>query len=204
MATKTLYLARHGEASEDESTLTAAGHRQADLLGRRLRDVPLDTLWHGPLPRTAQTAAIIGAHVPAVPVRTSEAAGDFFPHVPTAQELPAPVPEAWRNFLDGVDPAEQERGRALAALALEQFAGAPPGGEDVHELVVTHAFGIGWLVRDALAAPPWRWLGLNFAHTALTVIRYAGDRPPTVLCLNDMAHLPADLRWTGFAPEHRL
>jgi hypothetical protein len=26
---------------------------------------------------------------------------------------------------------------------------------------VTHNFLIGWLVSQALCAPPWRWLGLN-------------------------------------------
>nr|WP_242704967.1 hypothetical protein [Streptomyces sp. IBTA2] len=25
--------------------------------------------------------------------------------------------------------------------------------------------------------------------------------PPTVLLANDMRHLPADLRWTGFPPD---
>jgi probable phosphoglycerate mutase len=36
MITHFLYLARHGEASPDESTLTSDGRRQALLLGRRL------------------------------------------------------------------------------------------------------------------------------------------------------------------------
>ncbi|NEE43221.1 histidine phosphatase family protein, partial [Streptomyces sp. SID8455] len=37
-ATRYLHLVRHGEATPDESGLTANGRRQATLLGRRLRD----------------------------------------------------------------------------------------------------------------------------------------------------------------------
>ena len=29
---------------------------------------------------------------------------------------------------------------------------------------VTHNFLIGWLIRDALDAPKWRWIGLNHAN----------------------------------------
>ena len=71
----------------------------------------------------------------------------------------------------------------------------------VHELLVTHNFLIGWLVRAALDAPQWRWMGLHHANAALTVIRYAPGRPASLLFYNDMGHLPAELRWTGFPPE---
>lgn len=75
------------------------------------------------------------------------------------------------------------------------------GEEDRHELVVTHNFLVAWLVRDAMHAPKWRWLGLNHGNAALTVIRYAPGRPACVLVSNDMRHLPAELRWTGFPPN---
>jgi probable phosphoglycerate mutase len=29
------------------------------------------------------------------------------------------------------------------------------------ELLVTHNFVIGWFIRHVLAAPWWRWMGLN-------------------------------------------
>jgi probable phosphoglycerate mutase len=35
----------------------------------------------------------------------------------------------------------------------------------------------------------------------MTVIRYTPDRPPAVLLFNDIGHLPAELRWTGFPAE---
>lgn len=69
---------------------------------------------------------------------------------------------------------------------------------ELRELVITHAFQVAWLVRDALGAPPPRWLGLNAGNAALTVIRYAAGMAPSVLVYNDVQHLPAELQWTGF------
>ncbi|WP_232234675.1 hypothetical protein [Actinoplanes sp. N902-109] len=50
-----------------------------------------------------------------------------------------------------------------------------------------------------MGAPPERWLGLNTANCALTIIRYAPGRPAALVQFNDLAHLPPELRWTGFS-----
>ena len=99
---------------------------------------------------------------------------------------------------------EAAQGAELAAKAIRLLTGPEEGDDDSHHLVVTHAFTIGWLVRHACAAPLWRWLGLDNGHAALTVLRYFGDRPPTVVVFNDMVHLPDHLRWTGFPAQMRL
>ncbi|MFI9169307.1 histidine phosphatase family protein [Streptomyces lincolnensis] len=204
-AARHLYLARHGEASPDESTLTAAGRRQAVLLGQRLRHAPVTAIHHGPLPRAEQTARLIHEQLDgAPPLQASEPAGDYIPYLPQRDELP---PESADTMLDRLAqfPAEErERGPELARTALTRFTGPVDGDEPRHELVVTHNFLIGWLVRAALDAPKWRWMGLNHANAALTVIRYAPDRPASVLFYNDMGHLPDALRWTGFPPELRV
>lgn len=57
---------------------------------------------------------------------------------------------------------------------------------------------IAWLIRHALDALPARWLGLDSANTALTVIEYRPGLPPWIVMFNDMSHLPAGLRWIGF------
>ncbi|MBH5333413.1 histidine phosphatase family protein [Streptomyces pactum] len=200
-AARYLYLTRHGEASPDESELTDAGRRQAVLLGERLRGAPLTAIHHGPLARAEQTARLVGAQLDHVPCRRSAAAGDHIPYVPARAELPPEAADAWLGFLDRFTAEERERGPELAAAALATFTGPVVGDAPRHELLVTHNFLVGWLVRAALDAPKWRWLGINHANAALTVIRYAPDRPPAVLLFNDTGHLPADLRWTGLPPE---
>ena len=188
-----LYLARHAEPTPDGSALTDRGVEQASRLGARLADVPLAGVQHGPLPRAAATAGVLAAQLPGVPVREHEAVGDYVPHVPGRGEVEPEYAEAVLASMDDVTPEEASHGAALAAGAIDLFTG-PVDGDERHELVVTHAFTIGWLIRHALGAPAWRWWGLYHGHTGLTVIRYVPGRPPTLVVVNDLSHLPDALR----------
>lgn len=190
-ATRHLYLTRHGEATPDERALTDDGRRQAVLLGKRLRNVPLTAIHHGPLPRATQTARLIAAQLDGVPAHPCEPAGDYVPHTPERAELPPDAADFLLDFVHRVPADERAHGPQLAHDALERFTGPVPGAEDRHELVVTHNFLIGWLVRAALDAPPWRWMGLNHDNAALTVIRYRPDFPASLVFYNDTSHLPA-------------
>jgi broad specificity phosphatase PhoE len=88
-----LYLVRHGEAAPHDGPLSPAGEQQARLTGRRLKDVPLSAIHHGPLPRAAQTASLIAACVPGVPVSASDLAGDYLPPV---ERVPRRRPASFR------------------------------------------------------------------------------------------------------------
>lgn len=199
MGTRYLYLARHGMA-DAFGALTDDGRRQADLLGARLADQPITAIWHSPLPRAAASAEILARHLPGVPVAVAPELVDHMPYVPTAHEMP----RAWAGFFNGFDDGSDEavEGRRLADALAARFARSSE--EDTHELLVTHAYPIAWLLRDAMGAPPDRWLGLSgVANTGLSLVAYGPDAPPTVVLVNDLGHLPADLRWTGFAPGVR-
>ena len=189
-ATRHLYLTRHGEATPDERALTDDGRHQAVLLGKRLRDVPLTAIHHGPLPRAAQTAHLIAAQLDGVPAHACEPAGDYVPHTPERAELPLDSADLLLDFVHRAPEDERAHGPRLAHEALERFTGPAPGTEDRHELVVTHTFLIAWLVRAALDAPPWRWMGLDHDNAALTVLRYRPGRPASLLSFNDTFHLP--------------
>lgn len=196
MGTRHLYLARHGEA-DTFGELTDTGRRQSELLGERLARVPVDAVWHSPLPRAVSSAQEIARHLPGVPVAEAPELVDHVPHVPPVSEIPRP----WLGFFDGYDDAEAASGRATADALVSRFASEVDPvteGGDTHLVLVTHAFQIAWLVRDALGAPPSRWLGLNSGNAALTVIEHRIGLPPALVVFNDMSHLPADLRWTGF------
>ncbi len=192
--TRFLYLVRHGEASPHDGPLSDAGREQARLAGQRLRPVPLGAICHGPLPRAAETAAIIARDFSGVPVSVSELAGDYIP----GDLDPAGLPPAFASVVNSYTAAERAEGAQLARAAIDQFATADAADGDTHELVVTHNFLIGWLVSHALSAPPWRWLGLNQMNGGLTVIAYQPAAPPRLITFNDAGHLPPALRWTGF------
>jgi probable phosphoglycerate mutase len=196
LATRFLFLTRHGEAAPN-GMLTEAGQRQAVLLGRRLRDVPVTAIHHGPLPRASQTAELIAAQLPGVPVHVDEAAGDFVPYAPKREELPETSGDLLLAFARQQPPADEE----LAAEAERRFTGPVPAAEPRYDVLVTHNFLVGWLVSASQDAPPWRWLTLAHAHAGLTVIRYSPGRPAALVTYNDLSHLPAELRWTGFPPD---
>ncbi|NRQ37759.1 histidine phosphatase family protein [Nonomuraea sp. NN258] len=196
MTTRHLYLARHGVA-DAFGELTEPGRRQMDLFGERLAGLPIDAVWHSPLPRAAASARILGRHLPGASVAEAAELVDHVPYVPA----PAETPASWAGFFDGYDDAEAAEGHRLAEALVARFAKVPePGAADVHEVLLTHAYPIAWLVRHAMDAPRSRWLGLNSGNTALTVIEYRTGLPPTIVMFNDMSHLPPELRWTGFPP----
>ena len=197
-----LYLARHAEPEADGAGLTSGGARQAEYLGRRLAHLPLSRITHGPLRRAAETARVVAEQFEHPPSLSEvEAAGDYVPHVPGREE----VPDAWEDAVlspfAAVSEEEASQGAALGSRAIDLLAGPATDGRERVEVVITHAFTIGWLVRHALDAPNWRWWPPNQCHAGLTVIRYEPEGPPVVVVSNDVAHLPADLRWTGF-PDH--
>lgn len=191
MASRFLYLVRHGEAI-DEGVLSDVGRQQAHLIGERLKDVPFSAIHHSPLPRAAETARLMAEHLSGVPTYPSDVVGDYLPSAPDRVLLPEPYAE----IVDSYSPEEVAEGAELAAAALERYA--VPAEEDTHELVVTHNFLIGWFVARALEAPDRRWLGMNQCNCGLTVILYRPGRPAALMCFNDVGHLPQHLRWTGF------
>lgn len=200
MATRHLYVARHG-AADAFGELTTTGYQQATLLGERLATMPVDAVWHSPLPRAVASAHEIAQQLPDVPLIEAPELIDHVPYVPPAAETPS----AWAGFFDGYDDTEAAAGQRVAENLVARFGKIPEATTswspaDTHEVLVTHSYPIAWLVRHAMDAPPLRWLGLNSANAALTVIEYRTGQPPAIVMFNEMSHLPTDLRWTGF-PE---
>lgn len=199
MGTRYLYIARHGDA-DAFGNLTDTGRKQARLLGRRLAHLPIQHIWHSPLPRAADSAQQLNIFLTGTaPVRAADELIDNIPYVPKTEE----TPQSWEPFFDGFDPESAEAGRALAQRLTTRFAKAAESDADLHEVLITHAYPTAWLVRHALDAPEERWLGLNSANAALTVIEYRPGLPPSLVLFNDKGYLPPDLQWTGFAPTLR-
>ncbi|MFI5914017.1 histidine phosphatase family protein [Dactylosporangium sp. NPDC051541] len=194
-----LYLVRHGEQDPTaghapDGGLSPLGREQADRLGRRLRAVPFSAVHCSPLARAAQTADIVGGHLPRVPRHHCEFAADRTP-VPSPRHRDL-YPDRWLPWLDSVPDEERDEDAVTLRTAVEHFG--VTGEEDRCELLITHNFVIGWFVRHALDAPAWRWIGLNQANCAITIVQWEPDRPATLVSFNDTGHLqpggPAAIR----------
>ncbi len=88
MASRFLYLVRHGEATVEDGGLSETGQEQARRTGERLKNLPVDRIHHSPLPRAAQTARLIAGWLPGVPVAESAIIGDYLPADPGPAVLP--------------------------------------------------------------------------------------------------------------------
>lgn len=194
MARRTIHLVRHG-AADALGRITDDGRHQSRLIGQRLARLPIDVVWHSPLPRAADSARLCATAMPGVLVDEAPELVDHVPFVPDRRTLST----SWAGFFDGYGTKEAEAG-ARTAQALVQRFGHPNlrGQRATHEVAVTHAYPVAWLVREVLGAPPGAWLSLAaVANAALTTLVLASDEPPSVVLLNDMSHLPRELRWTG-------
>ena len=186
MPTRTLHVVRHGRA-DPLGHLTEEGRAQCRALGLRLAAEPLDVVWHSPLARAVDSAAELAEGRPGLLVDEAPELIDAVPFVP---DLDALSPRG-AAFFDGIDDAEAAGGRRLAGqLAARFLSPLPPGARSTEEVLVTHAFQVSWLVREALGAPPESWMSLGrIENTALTTIVLEQDEPPMILCVNDRSHL---------------
>jgi len=187
-----LYLVRHGEQQDAEhglrdGKLSERGKRQATLIADRLGGVPFDGVHHSPLEAPARTAEIMQQRLPALTPAPSTLLFDCVPSGPTAE-----MPTAYKSFFGGVTEEEIIAGQAQMDDAVAEWF--TPSMHDRHDLLITHNAVIAWFVREVFAAPPWRWMGTNVAHAALTVVRIRSAKPPELLMFNDLAHLPVEFR----------
>ncbi|MEV2240420.1 histidine phosphatase family protein [Micromonospora sp. NPDC049891] len=185
-----LYLVRHGEQDiaagvRADGGLSPLGREQADRLGRRLRGVPFAAIHHSRSARATQTADVVATHLPQVPRHSCDLVADRTP-VPSAGQR-GRYPDRWHAWLDGVPDDERDEDATALQAAVAHFG--VTSDVDRHELLITHNFVIGWFVRHTLDAPTWRWIGLNQANCALTIVHWDSDRPPTLVSFNDTGHL---------------
>ena len=96
-------------------------------------------------------------------------------------------PGRWLAWLDGVPGDERDEDATALQAAVGHFGAT--GDHDRYELLITHNFVIGWFVRHVLDAPLWRWIGLNQANCAITIVRWDSGLPPTLVSFNDTGHL---------------
>jgi serine/threonine-protein phosphatase PGAM5 len=190
MASTQLYLVRHGEQDRTsghapDGGLSQLGRQQAGRLGRRLSTVPFSAIHHSPLTRAAQTADIIAGHLPQVPRHACGFIADRTPVPSNGQRDRYPGP--WLAWLDDVPDDERDEDATALQAAVEHFG--VTGDNDRYELLITHNFVIGWFVRHMLDAPVWRWIGLNQANCAITIVQWDSDRPSTLVSFNDTGHL---------------
>src|SRR5262245_25278384 len=159
MATRSLYLVRHGQyedvstpPAEEDGPLAATGREQARLTARRLQAFPLQVIHHSDLQRARETAAIIADQFPGLPLRASPLLRECIPHVPER----AALSPSFRRLFARLPGEVLEQGRAQAEAAFAAYF-KPARGTDRHELVVSSGNLIRYFMCRVLGAPPGAW-----------------------------------------------
>ena len=162
-----LHLIRHAKAEPacaSDPSLCPEGVEQAGRLARRLGDLGVEQLVHGPARRARQTAELINCVVGPLPLAVLDAARDRTPFPGNDDQVYSSHARAW---LDSTPLEERDpRGRALDTA----FATLLSMSDVAHLAVVTHAYVIAWCTARALGAPEDAWLRLPVENASVTTL----------------------------------
>lgn len=189
-ATRYLYLVRHAkfnvyEQRDSDRTLTTLGRKQAELTGRRLKelDVPFTSVVHSTMTRAVETAALIHEHLKQLPIASCELISEGEPMPP---EPPFGIWKPQSKFFTD--------GARIEAGFRKHFHRAPPcQKEDSHEIIVGHANAIRYFICRALQVPPEAWSRMTLAHCSITVVKIAPSGKVSLRSLGDAGHLAKEL-----------
>lgn len=189
MATRTIYLVRHGLHDSEHSRhdklgsgLTPVGVEQAKLTAQRLSSLPISAIYCSTLRRAVETAEIIAREFPDILLQRSRLLWECIPCIP-------------RNFAElFVDiPAEkiaQDRERAGRAFD-RHFKRAR--GKDKHEIVVCHGNLIRYFVCRVLQLEIEDWVDMDMSNCGISTVLIGSNGRMVLVSHNDVGHLPYHL-----------
>ncbi len=204
-----IYIVRHGE-SEDmakkvhqrgESPLTEAGQKQAAIVAKRFKSIPVDFIWASPLKRAYQTAEAIAKElnlkIVAEPLleeekRPSEMEG-LKRDSKTAKQIRMKLMQNFHNSKFRFSDEHTFEDLKLRAVNLKAKL-TKNSGKDI--VLVTHgimakSFLAAVVLGDSFDSYSFERINDTFelAKTGLCVVGYTKEKGWRVITWNDQAHL---------------
>lgn len=188
MGQRIIYMVRHGQVGSYEplpdglgSPLTPLGKQQAHLVGQRLRQSPIHTIYYSSLRRAAETATIIAAEFPNVPSHSSE----------LLWECP------WRVMANAIEHASagtvsQPLDPQIQRLeqAFEYHFTPNQMDDDRHEILVCHGNVIRYFICQALQISFTTLQHMEICNCSLSIVSVASTGRSMLIAYNDVGHLP--------------
>ncbi|XP_071502022.1 serine/threonine-protein phosphatase PGAM5, mitochondrial-like [Diadema antillarum] len=190
-ATRHLILIRHGQynlqgATDEARILTALGREQAELTGKRLKELghPYTVLVSSTMARAKETADLIQAQLPPeIPRMECDLLREGAP-IPPEPPVGHWKPEVRQFFEDGA--------RIEAAFRKYFHRADPEQVKDSYEIIVCHANVIRYFVCRAMQFPPEAWLRISLNHGSLTWLSLRPSGRVSLKFLGDVGFMPAD------------
>lgn len=198
LATRTLYLVRHGAYDSEDprdpavgKALVPLGVAQSRLAAGRLAALPvtMTSLVSSTFTRARETAYVIHESFPSLSVEATPLLSECTPHTRRV------------DVMQGLEAGEAESCEAQLERAFATFF-QPARGAERHDILVCHGNVIRYLVMRALDVAPDAWLGMSVANCSLTVVRIGTDGAIKVLAVGDIGHVPPNLQ-TGLDQHDR-
>lgn len=206
MSRSTVVVVRHAEAEgnrerrfigQTDVGLSPLGRRQADVLGRRLRTLPVTRIVSSDLRRCVETvrdfatSAGIGIETDS---RWREIANGQWGGL-LAEEIEERWPDAWQRYRGGEDVPrpDGERWADVRTRVVEAFEDLARQLQDNDLVVVSTHGGPGAVLALWATGLTGTAFGGPFgplANASITTLSLPG---PRLLGINDVGHLPADL-----------
>ena len=187
MATRTIYLVRHGyydlqSTHRLEGSLTPIGVEQAQLTARRLSSLPINTIHCSTLRRAAETAEIIAQKFPGVPLHKSKGLKECVPC----------VPPNYAEYYAGYPTQNLAWGKNQAEKAFDKYF-KRTRGQDKHEIIVAHGNLIRYFICRVLQVEPEAWGNMDLCNCGLCTVLINPDGRMILVSHNDVSHLPDHL-----------
>ena len=191
IGTRTIYLIRHGEYNQIDTSdsdignvLTPLGIAQARLLSARLKgmSVKFTSLVSSTMIRAIQTSQIINADFPKLELKESNLIREC-------------TPPTWRDdIMAKTDPKELSECVDNLEKAFLEFFISSPDANDRNDIIVCHGNVIRYFVAKVLKVDTMAWLQMSITNCSLTIIRIMPDGIMKLDAFSDSGHIPENMR----------
>ena len=193
--TRTIYLIRHGEYDQTDTTdsdigkkLTPLGIAQARLVSARLKGIPAEftSLTSSTMIRARETAIVINQDFPELKLQQSALISEC-------------TPPTWRKDIM-TDETETDLNMCVENLekAYKEIFVPSPDSKDRNDIIVCHGNVIRYFVTKVLNVDTMSWLQMSITNCSLTIIRVLPDGSMKLDAFSDYGHIPENMRtFTG-------
>jgi len=193
--TRTIYLIRHGEYDQADTTdsdigkkLTPLGIAQARLVSARLKGMPVvfNSLTSSTMTRARETAIVINQDFPKLKLQQLDLIREC-------------TPSTWRkDIMEETDSLELIECKANLENAFQDIFVPSPDSNDRNDIIVCHGNVIRYFVTKVLNVDPMSWLQMSITNCSLTIIRVLPDGTMKLDTFSDYGHIPENMRtFTG-------
>jgi len=193
--TRTIYLIRHGEYDQTDTTdsdigkkLTPLGIAQARLVSARLKGIPAEftSLTSSTMIRARETAIVINQDFPELKLQQSDLIREC-------------TPPTWRKDIM-TDETETDLNMCVENLekAYKEIFVPSPDSKDRNDIIVCHGNVIRYFVTKVLNVDTMSWLQMSITNCSFTIIRVLPDGSMKLDAFSDYGHIPENMRtFTG-------